>query len=112
EPWTGEEQRARTVHRIPLLTPDTDHPLHAFGHRYIHLHCLPGWRWREPIQDFLGAIRYPTAQARRSFQLFREHRSTSRFHCYLGAPAVLYPDGLPACEDAADCEDGKIRRAA
>jgi len=104
EQWTPEQQRSGELFRLPVLTTDAAHPLHRFGHRYVHLQCLPGWHRREPIYDFVAAIRYPTPIARRTLQIVREHRPAGRFHCYLGAPSVLYPDGLPGAEDA---EDGK-----
>lgn len=103
--WTAEEQRDGALFRLPVLTTDPAHPLHRFGHRYVHLQCLPRWRWSEPIFEFVAAIRYPTPIARRTLGLFRAHRSTSRFHCYLGAPSVLYPDGFPGDEQS---EEAKI----
>ncbi|MHC4924073.1 MAG: hypothetical protein ACYTG4_08355 [Planctomycetota bacterium] len=107
--WTAEEQREGELIRLPVLTTEADHPLHRFGHRYVHLRCLPGWDRREPIHDFVSAIRYPTAIARWTLQVLRQHRPASRFHCYLGAPILRFPDGLPEHEDS---EAGKNRLAA
>ncbi len=100
EQWTDAQQRADALFRIPILTVDRAHPVYAAGHRYVHRACIGRWPLREAILEYAGAIRYPSEPARETLRVFRAHRSTSRFHCFLGAPTVLYPDGLPGSEDS------------